>query len=80
MSYSWYVVHWPVILILTADRTGLDSWLLVAVKVVASGLVAVALHLSIEQPLRRREWPVRTTFGAWIGASVGVVGLAVLVL
>jgi peptidoglycan/LPS O-acetylase OafA/YrhL len=80
MSYSWYLVHWPVILILTPDRTGLDTAPLVAVKVVLSGVVALALHRAIEQPLRRLERPAPKVVGAWIAASLGVVGVAALVL
>lgn len=52
MSYSWYVIHWPVILILTADRTGVDGWALVALKIAASSAAAAALHLLVEQRFR----------------------------
>lgn len=55
MSYSWYVIHWPVILILTSNRVGIDGWPLLALKVVASSLAAAALHLAIEQPLRAKR-------------------------
>ena len=51
MSYSWYVVHWPVILIMTSDRIGFDGWPLLVAKVVISSVAAAALHLAIEQPL-----------------------------
>lgn len=55
MSYSWYVIHWPVILIMTSDRTGIDGWPLLVVKVVASSVAAAVLHLAIEQPLRAKR-------------------------
>lgn len=54
MSYSWYVIHWPVILIMTSDRIGLDGWPLLAAKVIASSVAAAVLHLAIEQPLRAK--------------------------
>jgi peptidoglycan/LPS O-acetylase OafA/YrhL len=55
MSYSWYVVHWPVILIMTSDRIGVDGWPLLVAKVVASSVAAAVLHLAIEQPLRAKR-------------------------
>jgi peptidoglycan/LPS O-acetylase OafA/YrhL len=77
LSYSWYLVHWPVILIL--DRLDLDQWPLLAVKVGVSLVVAVALHDLVEQPLRRREPPRREIVVSWMAASA-LVALASLVL
>ncbi len=79
-SYSWYLVHWPIILILTPDRTGLDSWALLLLKVVASLAVAVVLHRLVEQPLRRSEPPQRTVVAAWLTASLAVAAAAVILL
>jgi peptidoglycan/LPS O-acetylase OafA/YrhL len=78
LSYSWYLVHWPVILIL--DRVELDRWGLLAVKVGVSLLVAVALHRIVEQPLRRLEPPRRTVVATWAGASALVAGAALVLL
>lgn len=80
LSYSWYLVHWPVILVLTADRTGLDTWVLLVVKVALSLLVAMALHHAVEQPLRHLEPPRRVVVGTWIGASLFVAATAVVLL
>ena len=80
LSYSWYLVHWPVILILTPDRTGLQSWALLTLKVVASLAVALVLHRAVEQPLRRVEAPRRTVVAVWVSASVVVVVAAVALL
>jgi peptidoglycan/LPS O-acetylase OafA/YrhL len=55
MSYSLYVVHWPIILIMTSDRIGIDGWPLLVVKVVASLVAATVLHLTIEQPMRAKR-------------------------
>ena len=79
-SYSIYLVHWPVILILTEDRVGVDGWALVAIKVVAAGIVAAALHLAVEQPLRRAIVANRTVAIAWASATLAVTVLAVAVL
>ena len=80
LSYSWYLVHWPIILMLTPDRTGLESWALLALKVVASLAVAALLHRAVEQPLRRAEAPQRTIVVAWAAASLGVVVAAIALL
>jgi peptidoglycan/LPS O-acetylase OafA/YrhL len=80
LSYSWYLVHWPIILILTPDRTGLQSGALLALKVVASLAVAVILHRAVEQPLRRVEVPRRAVVATWISASLVVVVAAIVLL
>ena len=80
LSYSWYLVHWPIILMLTPDRTGLESWALLALKVVASLAVAVVLHRAVEQPLRRAEAKQRTVIIAWAASSLLVVAAAVTLL
>ncbi len=80
LSYSWYLVHWPVILVLTPERSGLDTWALLGAKVVVSLLVAMALHHAIEQPLRRLEPPRGVVVATWIGASLIVAATAAVVL
>lgn len=79
-SYSIYLVHWPVMLILTPDRVGMSSWGLVALKVAVAGAVAVGLHLLVEQPIRRAAVPNRLVGGSWIAATLGVAALAIIVL
>ena len=80
LSYSWYLVHWPVILVLTPDRTGIDSWALLGTRMLVSLLVAMALHHAIEQPLRRLDPPRRVVVGSWIAASLIVAATAIVVL
>ncbi len=75
-SYALYLVHWPVFLVLTEDRTGLDGVALVAVKIAAAAVLAVAVHLLVEQPIRGLRTPTRPTVLAWIGASALVSVLA----
>jgi peptidoglycan/LPS O-acetylase OafA/YrhL len=79
-SYSIYLIHWPVILILSSDRVGLDGWALLAVKVAAAGAAATVLHLAVEQPLRRATATNRSVRGVWIAACLAVTALALLVL
>jgi peptidoglycan/LPS O-acetylase OafA/YrhL len=80
LSYSWYLVHWPIILILTPERTGLESWALLGLKVVVSLAVAVLLHRAVEQPLRRAEVAQRSVVATWAAASLVVVIAAVVLL
>ena len=80
LSYSWYVVHWPIILILTGDRTGLDRWPLVAVKVAVSLAAAAALHVAVEQPIRLMTWSAVRTVLLWLTVSCATVALAVVIL
>ncbi|MCU1343861.1 MAG: acyltransferase 3, partial [Acidimicrobiia bacterium] len=53
LSYGLYVVHWPIFLIVNADRTGLMSLPLFALRVCISAAAAVALTQLLEAPLRR---------------------------
>ena len=79
ISYSLYLVHWPVILVMTAGRTGLDGWVLVVAKAAVAIVAAVVLHLAVEQPIRARtDLSTRTTVAGWLIASVAVtvLGLA----
>jgi peptidoglycan/LPS O-acetylase OafA/YrhL len=80
LSYSWYLVHWPVILILTTERTGLTTWPLLAAKVVVSLVVAFALHHLVEQPVRRLDPPGPAVAVTWIAASLAVAVTALIVL
>jgi len=79
-SYSLYLVHWPIFLVLSPDRTGFDGVGLVVVKIAVAIVLAVALHHLVEQPLRRREVAPRVAVMAWLGASGAVSLLAVLLL
>jgi peptidoglycan/LPS O-acetylase OafA/YrhL len=58
-SYSWYLVHWPVLTILplALDHalTFSDKWLVLF----GSLAIAVLMHYVIEQPIRARPWLVR---------------------
>ncbi len=80
LSYSWYVVHWPIILLLTEDRTGLDRWLLVGLKVAVSLAAAAALHLAVEQPIRAMTWSPARTGLLWLAVSCTTLAVALVVL
>jgi peptidoglycan/LPS O-acetylase OafA/YrhL len=56
ISYGLYLWHWPVYLVLTPDRTGLDGWELFVVRVAISIAIAVASYFCVEMPVRRGIW------------------------
>ena len=56
LSYSLYLWHWPVYVVV-ADRTDLDGWWLTLVRVTATVVVSVAGYQMVEQYVRRRaQW------------------------
>lgn len=61
ISYPLYLVHWPVILLITHDRTGFDGPLRVAVGIALAIGVAWLVHATVERPVRQlRTSPART--------------------
>jgi peptidoglycan/LPS O-acetylase OafA/YrhL len=52
ISYGVYLWHWPVYLVLDAERTGLSGWALFAVRVVATLAISFASYRWIERPIR----------------------------
>jgi peptidoglycan/LPS O-acetylase OafA/YrhL len=71
ISYGLYLWHWPVYLVLTPVRTGIDGWLLVAVRITVSIAIAVASYFCVEMPIRR---------GAWAGWRIRALTPAVAIL
>ena len=79
-SYAIYLVHWPLFLVLTPERTGLDGVALVVGKCTLALVVAVVLHLGVERPARRLDVPARTAIIAWLGAAVAITVVAATTL
>ena len=81
LSYSLYLVHWPVMLSLRGDRLNLGTAPLAVVRLSASVAVAVVVHVLVERPVRR-HWGAapRPTIIAWIGATLAVSALALVAL
>ena len=80
ISYGVYVLHWPVFLVLTPERTGLNGLTLLVVRCgVVLGLASIS-YAFLEQPVRvGRAIRTRIAGVAWANASVGLAALAVLV-
>lgn len=53
ISYGIYLWHWPVYLALDGERTGLHGYVLAALRVGVTGVLAGASFLLIERPARR---------------------------
>jgi len=56
ISYSLYIWHWPVIVLMTQDSTGLAGAELLVVRLGAMVAAACASFYLIERPLRRADW------------------------
>jgi peptidoglycan/LPS O-acetylase OafA/YrhL len=81
ISYGIYLWHWPIVVFVTADSTGLRRWPLLAVRLALTLAIAVASFYLIEMPIRTgglarvlpRRTPIAVTtaaFGAVIVAMV----------
>ena len=81
ISYGVYVYHWPLFLWLTEDRTGLDGWALVTVRLIATFTLAIASFVLLERPVRERSFGLRgpAAFACVAGVSVLLAGGSVLV-
>lgn len=65
VSYGLYLWHWPVYVALDEERTGLHGPGLLAVRLVVTGLLAVASHHLVEEPIRTRRLQRRFTRTQW---------------
>ena len=80
ISYSLYLVHWPVISALTTQRIGREGGLYAAIVVVVAIAVAGALHLLVERPVRRRPTGPLPTIVAGVLAACGLTVLSLALL
>jgi peptidoglycan/LPS O-acetylase OafA/YrhL len=77
ISYSLYLWHWPVIVLLSQQRTGLDGWSWTAmVCAVSIGLATLSKYI-VEDPIRFRARWARGRSGLFAFAAL-MIGLAVL--
>jgi peptidoglycan/LPS O-acetylase OafA/YrhL len=80
VTYTVYLVHLPIYLVLDAERTGLDFWPLFAVRVLATlPVVLISYHL-IESPFRfRMRMPRRQLIGVLAVPAIAVAALVLIV-
>jgi len=83
LSYSLYLWHWPVIVLMTTETTGLSGWPLLVWRLAAMMAAACASFYLIERPLRRADWAAlgrRVRIPAPGLASLGVLATAACIL
>ena len=78
LSYSLYLWHWPVFLFLTAGRTSLAGYTLLAVRLVVTFALAAGAYHLVEAPLRRANWQPRRMVALPLGATALACGLVLL--
>ena len=78
ISYGLYLWHWPIFVVLSAQRTGLTGLALFALRVSTSMAAAVLSYHLLEMPIRRGTW-LRSRRG-WLALplTAGLVVAAVL--
>jgi lysophospholipase L1-like esterase len=73
ISYGLYLWHWPLYVLISEERTGLDGGALLAARLAATVVAATASFYFVERPIRRgvlRRWPARVTAPATAGLLV----------
>jgi peptidoglycan/LPS O-acetylase OafA/YrhL len=75
ISYGLYLWHWPVYLALDGERTGLHGYVLAALRVAVTFVLAGASFVLIERPARRLRVRPRRVLPA---AGAGVAAVLVL--
>ncbi|MBU6314989.1 MAG: hypothetical protein KGR47_00660, partial [Acidobacteria bacterium] len=79
ISYGLYLLHWPVFVVLDAERTGLTGPALHSVRLGVTLVLAMVSYRLLEHPIRvRRLLPSAATLTAALGTGVLVVGGAAL--
>lgn len=76
VSYGVYLWHWPLYVVLTRQRTGVDGWALTALRLAATLAIALISYRFLEQPIRKRG----ITFGRPIVVVPASVAVAVVCL
>jgi peptidoglycan/LPS O-acetylase OafA/YrhL len=81
ISYGVYLYHWPIYVILDADRTGLSRPLLVPLQLATTLVVAQLSYVLVEHPIRRvRRVAIPLTFGTGVLATAAVAVLALTIV
>ncbi|MDT3438301.1 acyltransferase family protein [Pseudofrankia sp. BMG5.37] len=78
ISYGLYLWHWPVLLTLTAGRTGLHGPALLGARIAATMACTLLSFYLIENPIRRRSIRIPMPVVTTPAVMAGVVAVAVL--
>lgn len=68
VSYSLYLWHWPVFLLLSKEKTGLDGWIWTVLVCAVSLVLALLSTRFVENPIRFRA--------AWARGRTGLIAFA----
>ena len=71
VSYGVYLWHWPLYVVLTADRLLISGWPLTIIRLSATFAFSLVSYYLLEQPIRKRGLP----FGKPILVLPAVIGL-----
>jgi peptidoglycan/LPS O-acetylase OafA/YrhL len=80
ISYGVYLWHWPLYLVLTSDRTGLDGYGLFLLRIGATLAVATASYFVVEMPIRRGALRRLKVSWAFAPATAGLIAVALVLL
>ncbi|HEX3981894.1 MAG TPA: acyltransferase, partial [Acidimicrobiales bacterium] len=83
ISYSLYLWHWPVIVLMTTDTVGRSAATLLAARLVTMVALSCASYYLVERPLRRADWGAlhRRLHVPTVGfAAAGLVVTAVVIV
>ena len=75
ISYGVYLWHWPLYLMLSPDRTGLDGATLMTVRVALTLAVSMASYSLLELPIRRGV--LGRVRASWVLAPAAAVALVI---
>lgn len=79
ISYGLYLYHWPIYVILDAERVGVDGLPLTLVRLATTLAVSYVSFVLVEQPIRRANGiSFRPTVAIGLGGTVAVSALAVV--
>jgi peptidoglycan/LPS O-acetylase OafA/YrhL len=76
ISYGMYLWHWPVFLVLNGERTGLQGYVLAALRVAVTIAIAGASFVLIERPVQRLRWRPRLVLPAMAAGVATVIVIA----
>jgi len=77
ISYGLYLWHWPVFLVLNANRTHLDGVPLFLLRFGVSVAIALASYYLLEEPIRRQRWSIHQPAVVAVLCIIGVAALLV---
>lgn len=77
VSYGLYLFHWPIFLLFTPQRIGMDGVALLGARLAATGAVTLVSYRILEQPIRLRR-ALTSPRVARLAMSAAAVALLVL--